>query len=482
MRKIFEIVAPIVFIFTFGLANTYAQDIRIPLSGKHGKKTAADTLDFVPKSMSGDYSEIIRHIKKDIAVLSSDSLKGRYAGTPGEMSAARYIYKRLSDDGLELLSPLEGDDFYITAPPFAGAVSKDTIHSRNIAAVVQGYDAKLKNQYIVIAAHYDGMGVNDMTVDGRSVEQIYRGADANASGVACLLALAKQIRSTSFLFKRSVLFLFTGADEQSLAGTWCFLNRSFKNNVKDISMMINLDMVGRDDSGMGFSVFTSAGNNYLRRLVAAVSSNIMFPSPGFIVEDGFPSSHRLFYEAGIPSLLFTTGLNSDYHSARDVPGLLDYDLMMRITGYVYSFANAAACTEKKAERIKHNPKSANASAAGGQCYSQFDVDERATFMHGDEKAFLNRWVYKYMKYPERAVKDRVSGVVEVQFVINKDGNVSDVKITHSVSPEIDAEVLKVVSASPKWMPAMLKGTPVKVRTSIPVYFRLKKSSSIKLKK
>ena len=82
--------------------------------------------------------------------------------------------------------------------------------------------------------------------------------------------------------------------------------------------------------------------------------------------------------------------------------------------------------------------------------------------------------YQYLKYPQEAVRDGIQGRVMVEFVINKDGKVSDVRVVKGVSPELDAEAVKVVSASPKWRPARLKGEKVRCSMTIPVEFRLEK--------
>ena len=70
----------------------------------------------------------------------------------------------------------------------------------------------------------------------------------------------------------------------------------------------------------------------------------------------------------------------------------------------------------------------------------------------DPRAFLDKWVYQYLKYPEAALMEGIQGRVMVDFIIGKDGKVSDVRVVKGVSPELDAEAVKVVSASPKWRP------------------------------
>ena len=94
----------------------------------------------------------------------------------------------------------------------------------------------------------------------------------------------------------------------------------------------------------------------------------------------------------------------------------------------------------------------------------------------DPKSFISQWVYKYLKYPESAVRDGVQGTVHVEMVIEKDGKVSEVKVVRSVSEELDAEAIRVVSASPKWTPGKVDGNKVRSSLTIPVEFRLERKA------
>ena len=92
----------------------------------------------------------------------------------------------------------------------------------------------------------------------------------------------------------------------------------------------------------------------------------------------------------------------------------------------------------------------------------------------DPGKFLKEWVYKYLKYPESAVREGIQGRVMVDFIIGKDGKVTNVRVTRGVSEELDAEAVKVVAASPKWKPGRVDGERVRTSMSVPVEFRLEK--------
>ena len=94
----------------------------------------------------------------------------------------------------------------------------------------------------------------------------------------------------------------------------------------------------------------------------------------------------------------------------------------------------------------------------------------------DPGRFLKDWVYHYLKYPESVIRDGIQGRVTVDFVIEKDGKVTDVKVSKGVSEELDAEAVKVVAASPKWKPGRVNGNKVRTSMSIHVDFRLEKKA------
>ncbi len=90
---------------------------------------------------------------------------------------------------------------------------------------------------------------------------------------------------------------------------------------------------------------------------------------------------------------------------------------------------------------------------------------------GGEAAFM-KYISNNVKYPDTALKSGKKGVVGVSFVVNKNGDVTNVEITQSVSPELDAEAVRVIKASPKWKPGMVNGVPVDVKMKVPFRFYL----------
>ena len=101
----------------------------------------------------------------------------------------------------------------------------------------------------------------------------------------------------------------------------------------------------------------------------------------------------------------------------------------------------------------------------------FNVVEQMPEYPGGTKALMNFLAYN-IRYPKDAAKNKVQGRVVVQFVIDKEGNVIDPKITRSVDPELDREALRIVKAMPKWIPGVQRGKKVMVKYTIPIAFKI----------
>lgn len=98
------------------------------------------------------------------------------------------------------------------------------------------------------------------------------------------------------------------------------------------------------------------------------------------------------------------------------------------------------------------------------------VEQRGSFPGGE--AALYEWLKNTLKYPEQAWVNGVQGRVIVSFVIEKDGRVTNPKVVRGVSPELDAEALRVVGAMPKWTPGKNNGVAVRSRYDLPITFKM----------
>ena len=410
--------------------------------------------------------ETVSSLKSHVRELSVAHLEGRKAGSEGEKAAAEYVASMFTKYGVDMITPASGEVFGVKKE------NGDTLTSRNVIGFVQGYDKDLRDHYVVVGARLDNLGTMTMAVDGKPVERVYYGANGNASGLSMLVELARMVQTNSMLFRRSVLFVAFGASSETFAGSWYFLNRSFSDAEK-IDAMINLDMLGTGYNG--FYAYT-ASNAELDAILRMLSGELQPVLPEIVTAEVYPSDHRAFYDREIPSVHFTTGRYPEHNTDRDTQSVIDYEMMEKELEYLYNFTVALANTGS--ELAFRNSEATSREAFHGDAYGFNEVDQRPMFLNSaDPSQFLEKWVYQYLKYPEKAVIEGVQGRVMVAFVIEKDGKVSDVRVVKSVSPELDAEAVKVVSASPKWKPGRLAGEKVRTSMTIPVEFRLEKKGA-----
>lgn len=419
-------------------------------------------------------SETVTSLKRHVRELSANHLEGRKAGSEGEKYAAEYVTGKLKEYGVDVLSPAEGEIFGVRQE------NGDTLTSRNVVAYVPGYDSNLRDHYIVVGARLDNLGTLTTMVDGKAVERVYCGANGNASGLSMLIELARMVQTNSIMFRRSVLFVAFGASTETFAGSWYFLNRSF-SDVDAIDGMINLDMLGTGYNG--FYAYTSS-NADMNTLIRKLSGDLQPVLPEIVATEPYPSDHRAFYDKEIASVFFTTGRYPEHNTDKDTQSIIDYENMERELEYIYNFTVALA---NENEKMMFKPEDVpERSSDDKDLVPYFECDQRPTFLgSADPSQFLEKWVYQYLKYPEKAIIDGVQGRVMVDFIIEKDGKVSNVRVVKSVSEELDAEAVKVISASPKWKPGRVRGEKVRTSMNIPVEFRLEKKggkSSFGIKK
>lgn len=412
-------------------------------------------------------SETVSAFRNDIGFLSSAMLEGRAPGSDGEKEAAEYLYSRLEGYGIDMLCPSSGDTFGITLP------DGDTLTSRNVVGFIQGYDKDLKDRYIVIGARMDNLGVNRMTVDGKSVDQIYYGANGNASGMTVLIELARMLKTNSMMLRRSVLLVGFGSSTMTYSGAWYFLNRTFAEDAGKIDAMINLDMLGTADNG--FYAYT-ASNADLNGLITGLERDLQPVLPQITAEEPYPSDHRAFYAREIPAVMLTSGKYPEHNTVRDTGSVIDYEMMEKALEYTYNLALTLANTD---EDISFRPRE---TVQRGPSYDDVvsfnDCDVKPMFLNSQDPAqFLQRWVYQYLRYPESAVKEGVQGRVVVDFIIDTRGKVTDARIVRSVDPRLDEEALRVINASPDWRPGRVNGEKVRTSMTLPIEFVLERKSS-----
>ena len=427
-------------------------------------------LEFCAASLAAQNFAVAPALRRHVGALCDETLEGRLAGSAGERLSADYLYHALEDAGVLMLTDSLGQDFKISLPD-------GELGSQNIVGIVEGSDLLLRGEYIVVGAHYDHLGTHTLTVDGEPVVQLYPGADDNASGVAMLVELARMVAQYQGLFRRSILFVGFGAGEQGGAGSWYFANRAFEQ-MGAVKAMFDLNSLGRSGEDHPLSLYTQLSPVDRDYLLEQTRQQPVVTEP-VLMSGVLPASDYLaFYERQVPVFLFTTGKAREHRTIKDTPRLLDYPAMEANCNYLYHFLLVTA----NQDAISSLDSSGGAKVMEERVHAASECDVRPQFFHSDEKHFLQSWVYKYVKYPQRAVEQNLQGQVLVSFVVEKDGSVTNVAVEHGIDPLLDDEAVRVVAVSPKWIPGRIKGEKVRTRIVLPVEFRLSSKWSAGLKK
>jgi hypothetical protein len=207
-------------------------------------------------------------------------------------------------------------------------VSLKENHERaeNVVGILPGADPDLRNQRVVIGAHYDHLGFGHFGALDRQAEgQIHPGADDNASGTAVLLELARRLAKLPVKPDRTLVFAAFSGEELGLYGSRHFIEHT--DSISTIKTMINLDMVGRLRENR-VTVFGARSGENLSDLVIRNARGL-----GLDITDSNDvgrSDHMSFYSKKIPVLHFFTGTHDDYHRATDTWDKLNIEGMAKI--------------------------------------------------------------------------------------------------------------------------------------------------------
>ena len=222
---------------------------------------------------------------------------------------------------------------------------QDSMYSNNIIGYAEGKDPVLKNEYIVIGAHYDHIGVETRyNINGNDTTLIYNGADDNASGVAGILEIAEKICLNN-THKRSIIFMAFGAEEQGLVGSK-FLCDNLPVPPEKIRLMINLDMIGRMDSINNVYINTVIGNTPAESVIKNLSNSYPDIKLNFTPNQRSNSDHYYFYDKKIPVVFFTTGPHYEYHTPNDTISTINFNGAKHLLDMVYDFVLTEANAKK----------------------------------------------------------------------------------------------------------------------------------------
>ncbi|MFQ5568600.1 MAG: M20/M25/M40 family metallo-hydrolase [Rhodothermales bacterium] len=285
--------------------------------------------------LAQDREAALQNLRVDVVYLASDLLEGRETGTPGEALAARYIVSRFEELGL---APGGADggwfqpfDFLFNTNPHATPGEGEPRTGRNVL----GFLDREADRTVVIGAHYDHLGYGGFGSRQPGDTLIHNGADDNASGVAALLEIARQLTQSEARQNNYLFIAFTG-EELGLYGSKHFVKTPTRP-LEQINYMINLDMVGRLGEERSLAVNGTGTSPAWDAALDAAGTDLAIKKH----ESGLgPSDHASFYLEEIPALHFFTGQHTDYHKPADDSPLINYEGIYDVASYAVDVIEA----------------------------------------------------------------------------------------------------------------------------------------------
>ncbi len=233
------------------------------------------------------------------------------------------------------------------------AIQKEA-ETRNVVALLQGNDKNLKNEYIVVGAHFDHLGMGGPGSGSRATDTIavHNGADDNASGVATIIQLAEKLAAEKSN-KRSIIFAAFSAEEMGLVGSKVFVNKPPVETEKMVAMF-NFDMVGRlDNTTNVLSIGGSQTSAESEKLMTGLNTDFEL---AFSPEGVGPSDHASFYLQNIPVFFVSTGAHPDYHTPSDDAEFINYEGTKKVADYAVRVIEDVANRETDLTFQESGPK------------------------------------------------------------------------------------------------------------------------------
>ncbi len=199
-------------------------------------------------------------VKETVAFLASDELKGRNTGTEGIETSASYVEKQLKSYGLKPYYGTYRDPF-----------KANGLDAFNVVAYLEGNDAKLKDEVVILGAHYDHIGQSSVVEN----DSIANGANDNAAGTSAVLAMARYF-ATKKNNKRSIMFVLFSAEEMGLLGSKHLAKRLKSENL-NLYTMVNIEMIGVPFKGRDYEAFVTgySKSNMAEKINEYVGSNLI---------------------------------------------------------------------------------------------------------------------------------------------------------------------------------------------------------------
>lgn len=286
-------------------------------------------------------------LKEWVSYLASDEMLGRANGSPQMETAAQWIVKKFIEYNVK---PGFGNNGYIQSYSYTSR--QNTISERNVIGVIEGSDPSLRNEFIILSAHFDHIGIRR----GASPDSIFNGADDNAAGTSTLIGIARSIMLSGAKPGRTLVFAAFSGEENGMRGSRYYVaNPSVPLN--RVYADINFEMIGHSELlGKNNYYMTGCLMSNLDDLIGEYARNTQCK-----LIDTVALSHRLFGSSdniafsrisvsdgittGIPSGTFATSTMAPHvHNVTDEVKLFDFDNMANLvnhfTGMVIWLSNS----------------------------------------------------------------------------------------------------------------------------------------------
>jgi len=235
-------------------------------------------------------------------------------------------------------------------------IIRELANTRNVTMLLPGEDPELKNEFIILGAHFDHLGMGGPGSGSRALDTIgiHHGADDNASGVAMMLELAKKFALTKGSHKRTIICLAFSGEEEGLLGSKHFADDP-GIDLSKVNAMINLDMVGRLNETNNLQISGVGTATGLKDLVYAKTDTAVIKLT--LSDEGYgPSDHSSFYGKNIPVLFYFTGAHMDYHTPKDTWEKINYNGMVEISDLIFNVSKELASSETRLKFKEAGPK------------------------------------------------------------------------------------------------------------------------------
>jgi acetylornithine deacetylase/succinyl-diaminopimelate desuccinylase-like protein len=304
----------------------------------------------------------------DIKFLSDDRLAGRLTGSPGADTAAAYLARRFKAVGLQPAAGGWFQRFTIARDaPVAQHAHVAGLQGSNVIGLLPGRDPVLRNEAIIVGAHYDHLGLGGFgSLDPDSTGKVHNGADDNASGAAMLIQIASRLAAMPPA--RTVIFIAFSGEELGLLGSSYYVKQPIYPLSTTLAM-INLDMVGR----LRQKRLIVYGSRTAREFPALLDSLNWHAGLDLKAQgDGYgPSDQSSFYAAGRPVLHFFTDLHEDYHRTTDDWQKINVEGFDQVAAFVTGVVTALGNRPMPLTAVTATPRIPSAGASLGADYGAY---------------------------------------------------------------------------------------------------------------